>query len=107
MDCLSGPTSARPGGPDAVVIGAGHNGLVAANTLADAGWDVVLVEAQDTWAGRSGRTSRCTPVSSPTLQLVLSARGGSPVLSALDLHAHGLRWSHAPAVLAHILPDDR
>jgi len=24
--------------PDAVVIGAGHNGLVAANVLADAGW---------------------------------------------------------------------
>ena len=26
---------------DAVVVGAGHNGLVAANLLADAGWDVV------------------------------------------------------------------
>ena len=26
--------------PDAVVIGAGHNGLVAANLLADAGWSV-------------------------------------------------------------------
>ena len=31
---------------DAVVVGAGPNGLVAANALADAGWDVVLVEAQ-------------------------------------------------------------
>ena len=30
---------------DAVVIGAGHNGLVAANLLADAGWDVIVVEA--------------------------------------------------------------
>ena len=30
---------------DAVVIGAGHNGLVAANMLADAGWDVVVLEA--------------------------------------------------------------
>jgi glycine/D-amino acid oxidase-like deaminating enzyme len=26
---------------DAVVIGAGHNGLVAAAMLADAGWDVL------------------------------------------------------------------
>src|SRR2546430_869282 len=30
---------------DAVVIGGGHNGLVAANLLADEGWDVVVVEA--------------------------------------------------------------
>ena len=31
---------------DAVVIGAGPNGLVAANVVADAGWDVVVLEAQ-------------------------------------------------------------
>jgi glycine/D-amino acid oxidase-like deaminating enzyme len=31
---------------DAVVIGAGHHGLVAAALLADAGWDVLVLEAQ-------------------------------------------------------------
>jgi len=36
---------------DAVVVGAGPNGLVAANALADAGWDVVLVEAQNEVGG--------------------------------------------------------
>ena len=32
---------------DAVVIGAGHNGLVAANLLADQGWSVRVLEASD------------------------------------------------------------
>ncbi|MYQ34306.1 FAD-dependent oxidoreductase, partial [Streptomyces sp. SID4956] len=31
---------------DAVVIGAGPNGLVAANLLADAGWSVTVLEEQ-------------------------------------------------------------
>jgi phytoene dehydrogenase-like protein len=35
---------------DAVVVGAGHNGLVAANLLIDAGWNVVVLEA----SGRPG-----------------------------------------------------
>jgi phytoene dehydrogenase-like protein len=30
---------------DAIVVGAGHNGLVAANLLADAGWSVRVLEA--------------------------------------------------------------
>ncbi|HKH54553.1 MAG TPA: FAD-dependent oxidoreductase, partial [Propionibacteriaceae bacterium] len=37
---------ALPAEVDAVVIGAGPNGLVAANRLADAGWETLLLEAQ-------------------------------------------------------------
>jgi phytoene dehydrogenase-like protein len=40
------PSDSGPAGVDAVVIGAGHNGLVAAATLADAGWDVLVLEAR-------------------------------------------------------------
>ena len=62
------PPGAEPtqGGPassttcDAVVIGAGPNGLVAANALVDAGWDVLVLEAQATVGGavRSAEVTR-------------------------------------------------
>jgi phytoene dehydrogenase-like protein len=93
---------------DAVVIGAGHNGLVAANLLADAGWDVVVCEATDV-AGGAVRSSR--EIHPDFVTDIFSAfyplSAASPILKALDLDQHGLQWSHAPHVLAHVLPDDR
>jgi phytoene dehydrogenase-like protein len=94
--------------PDAVVIGAGHNGLVAANLLADAGWDVVVCEA----TSQVGGAVRSAEVTAPGfLSDLFSAfyplSVASPVLQRLELASHGLQWTHAPAVLAHVLPDDR
>ena len=91
---------------DAVVIGSGPNGLVAAITLADAGWNVLVLEATDHFGGAvhstsadgwvSDRCSSCYPLGA-----------ASPVIRALDLERHGLRWTHAPRPLAHPLgPDD-
>jgi phytoene dehydrogenase-like protein len=43
---------------DAVVVGAGHNGLVAANLLADAGWEVLVLEV----TGQPGGSVRTAEV---------------------------------------------
>ena len=86
---------------DAVVIGGGHHGLVAATVLADAGWDVLLLEERDVVGGAVASVERdgwvldefsaCHPLAA-----------ASPVLRALDLEAHGLSWAHAPRALAHL-----
>lgn len=94
--------------PDAVVIGAGHNGLVAANVLADAGWEVVVVEAAP-YAGGAVRSDESVHPGYVTdlFSAFYPLGGASPALAALDLPRYGLTWSHAPEVLAHVLPDDR
>ncbi|MFY1694505.1 phytoene desaturase family protein [Solwaraspora sp. WMMA2101] len=93
---------------DAVVIGAGHNGLVAANLLADAGWDVLVLEATDA-AGGAVRSAQVTaPGYLSDLYSSFYPLGfASPVLRELRLAEFGLRWRHAPDVFAHLLPDDR
>jgi phytoene dehydrogenase-like protein len=79
--------------PDAVVVGAGHNGLVAANLLADAGWTVAVLEAQPEPGGavRSGELTVpgfCHDLFSAFYPFTAA----SPVVASLGLEAHGLRW---------------
>ncbi|WP_157597077.1 phytoene desaturase family protein, partial [Saccharomonospora saliphila] len=93
---------------DAVVVGAGHNGLVAANLLADAGWDVLVLEAT-TEPGGAVRTAELTEPGfhHDVFSAFYPLSAASPIIGGLDLEQHGLRWRHAPAVVAHVLPDDR
>ncbi|MGQ4715746.1 phytoene desaturase family protein [Streptomyces anulatus] len=94
--------------PDAVVIGAGPNGLVAANLLAAAGWSVEVLEAQPEPGGavRSDRGVHPDYVSD-LFSAFYPLAAASPVLGGLELQEEGLEWSRAPRVLAHPLPDGR
>lgn len=93
---------------DAVVIGAGPNGLVAANVLADAGWDVVVVEEQDAPGGAVRTAEGPAPGFHYDLCSAFFPLGAaSPALRALELERYGLRWTHAEDVLAHPLLDGR
>jgi phytoene dehydrogenase-like protein len=90
---------------DAIVVGAGHNGLVAANMLADAGWDVLVVEATPHPGGavRSGYVT-APGYLSDLFSSFYPLGYASPVLRDLRLD---IEWTHAPEVLTHLLPDGR
>jgi phytoene dehydrogenase-like protein len=96
----------------AVVVGAGPNGLMAAITLARAGWQVTVFEA----AARPGGGTRTEELTLPgVLHDVCSAihplAVGSPAFRELaadvPMEGHGLNWIHSDVPLAHPLDDGR
>jgi len=91
---------------DAVVIGAGHNGLVAANLLAEKGWDVVVCE-QASYPGGAVASAEVTAPGFVTdlFSAFYPLAAASPIIAGLDLEAHGVRWSRSPAVLTHVMPE--
>lgn len=90
-----------PDSADAVIIGAGHHGLVAASMLADAGWDVLVLEAQPE-PGGAVRSAELTPgYITDLFSSYYPMTVASPAIAALRLEEHGLQWSHAPAVVGH------
>jgi phytoene dehydrogenase-like protein len=91
---------------DAIVIGAGPNGLVAANLLVDAGWSVTVYEAQPA-PGGAVRSAEVTEPGfvSDLFSAFYPLTAASRVIQQLRLEDWGLQWRHAPAVLAHPTPD--
>ncbi len=91
---------------DAIVVGAGPNGLVAANRLADADWSVLVLEQQPEVGGavRSDRELHPDYVHD-TFSAFYPLAAASKTIASFGLEHHGLRWVHAPAVLGHPSPD--
>jgi phytoene dehydrogenase-like protein len=91
---------------DAIVVGAGPNGLTAAVTLAQAGLSVRVHEAAAT-VGGGARTAELTlpGFRHDPCSAVHPLGAGSPVLSALGLERFGLSWVHPELALAHPFPD--
>ena len=91
---------------DAIIIGGGHNGLIAANYLADAGLAVTLVERRSVLGGATVteeqipgyRASSCSYVSG-----LLHPR----ILRDLELGRHGLELYQTEIGSANILRDGR
>ncbi|HEX4748588.1 MAG TPA: NAD(P)/FAD-dependent oxidoreductase [Bryobacteraceae bacterium] len=91
---------------DAVVVGSGPNGLAAGITLAQAGLDVEIHEAQP----EPGGAARSMQLTLPGFlhdfgSAVYPFAVSSPFFSKLNLNLLGLRWIHPDAPLAHPLDD--
>lgn len=99
---------AHVGAYDAVVVGAGPNGLAAACLLARAGKRVLLVEANERLGGAASSAALTLPGFTHDLGSAVHPFGvASPVFRSLGLERFGLRWVQPPAPLAHPLDGGR
>ena len=92
----------------AVVVGAGPNGLAAAITLAEAGCDVLVLEARS----EIGGGTRTAPLTLPGFLHDACAAfhplgAASPFFAGLDLESRGVRWTQPEIAAAHPLDGGR
>jgi phytoene dehydrogenase-like protein len=91
---------------DAVVVGAGPNGLAAAIRLAQAGKRTLLVEGQQRVGGGLKTEALTLPGFRHDYCAAIHTMGVlSPFLKQLPLAEHGLRWAYPEASVAHPLDD--
>src|SRR5438128_2995400 len=93
--------------PDAIVIGAGPNGLVAAATLARHGWKVLVLEAKN----RPGGALYSEELTLPGYLHDVGAAffpfaDDSPAFRFLDLAGTGLEFQNAAFESCHPAPDE-
>ncbi len=91
---------------DAVVVGAGPNGLAAAIVLAQAGISVLLIEARETVGGGTRTDELTLPgYRHDVCSAIHPMAVASPLFRTLPLAEFGLSWVEPPAPLAHPLDD--
>jgi phytoene dehydrogenase-like protein len=90
---------------DVIVIGGGHNGLVAATVLAKGGRKVLLIEADDELGGPA-RTEEFFPGYRASTAHILN-RLHPEVVKALDLTHHGLSFARADLATTALVSPDR
>lgn len=91
---------------DAVVVGAGPNGLAAAITLARAGASVLVMEGADEIGGGTRTAELTLPGFRHDICSAIHPLGvGSPFFEELPLSDHGLAWIHPDLPVAHPLDD--
>jgi phytoene dehydrogenase-like protein len=92
---------------DAIVVGAGPNGLSAAIVLARAGLRVTVYEAQDSIGGGCRSESLTLPgFVHDVCSAVHPTGAASPFFRSLPLSEHGLSWIEPPVMLAHPFDGD-
>jgi phytoene dehydrogenase-like protein len=91
--------------PDAIVIGAGPNGLVAAATLARHGWKVLVLEASHRPGGAVYSEEFTLPGYLHDVGAAFFPFAESPAFRSLDLPGAGLEWRTARRESSHPAPD--
>ena len=84
--------------PDAIVVGGGHNGLVAACYLGRAGLDVLVLEARRSVGGCASTVEAAPGVRVNICSCDHSMIRGSGIVEELDLAAHGLAYLDAEPI---------
>ena len=91
---------------DAIIVGAGPNGLAAAITMAQAGCSVLVLEANATIGGGARSAELTLPgFVHDVCSAIHPLAAGSPFFKTLPLERHGLEWIHPEIPLAHPLDE--